>query len=142
MSRPRDVMTPEKEAEVLMAVRLGLREGTAARVSEIAPQTLRSHRDRNPGFAEKLAAAEATGERNALAAVVEKMRKDWKAAAWFLERRFAARWGSKIQVGGDAEGEPIQVETKGPPVPETDGLVQSIAKLQALAQEHFGDDEK
>lgn len=127
--RPRSVMTPEMETQIITAVKLGLREGTAARIAEIAPQTLRSHRDRHPEFAAKLEAAAATGERNALAAVVEKMRKDWKAAAWFLERRFPAEWARREVVIDDTSDKGRQMrdffkaairESQGTPPEGTD----------------------
>jgi hypothetical protein len=40
--RPRSVMTPEKELEILTAIRLGLREGTAANACGVAAQTLQT----------------------------------------------------------------------------------------------------
>jgi transposase len=38
------------------------------------------------------------------------MKRDWKAAAWKLERRAPKRWGSyqKVELGGNAE-EPVRV---------------------------------
>jgi len=104
--RPRSVMTPEKELEILTAIRLGLREGTAANACGVAAQTLRSHIDRNPDFADKIATSMASAERNALVAVCERFDDDWRAATWFLERRFPETWGKRDAPPIEAEHQP------------------------------------
>ena len=100
--RPRSVMTPEKEIEILTSVKLGLRPATAARIAGLAASTFQSHMQRNEEFRARVEAAEATSDRNALAAIVEKFRKDWKAAAWFLERRFPGEYAKREVVIDEA----------------------------------------
>lgn len=90
--RPRTTMTPEVEAGILTGIRLGLTPTAASQAHGICHQTYSSHRSRNPEFAAAVEAAVAVGERNALASIVRKMQTDWRAAAWFLERRFPQRW--------------------------------------------------
>jgi transposase len=106
--RPRSVMTPDKELEILTAIRLGLREATAANVCGVQSQTLHSHKQRHPEFADKIATSMAACERKALVAVVERFEDDWRAATWFLERRFPDVWGRR-------EAPPIQAEHEPDP---------------------------
>lgn len=104
--RPRAVMTPEKELEILTAIRLGLRPATAANANGVRAQTLHSHTTRHPEFAEKVEQAVATCERRALIAVVEKFDTDLRAATWFLERRFPDVWGKRDAPPIEADHEP------------------------------------
>ena len=104
--RPRSVMTADKELEVLTAIRLGLREGSAAAACGVPTSTLRSHIDRNPVFAEKVATSMATAERKALVAVCAKFDEDWRAATWFLERRFPETWGKREAPPLEADHQP------------------------------------
>ena len=104
--RPRSVMTPDKEIEILTAIRLGLREATAANVCGVPAQTFHSHKQRNADFADKVATCMAAAERKALVAVVERFNDDWRAATWFLERRFPDVWARRDAPPLQAEHEP------------------------------------
>ena len=77
-------MTPEKELEILTAVRLSLRPATAANANGVRAQTLHSHTTRHPEFTEKVEQAVATCERRALISVVEKYDTDLREAANML----------------------------------------------------------
>lgn len=60
---------------------------------------------KNSEFKEKVDAASAEAERRALSNLFAKSSEDWRAAAWFLERRFKDRWkgGSMIEVVSKAD---------------------------------------
>ena len=47
-------------------------------------------------FQEAVKAAEATAEARAVAVIVGAMLEDWKASAWYLERKNYKRWGRKL----------------------------------------------
>ena len=51
--------------------------------------------DRYTAFRDRVAATLGELETSFLERIVEAAADDWKAAAWFLERRFAKRWGKK-----------------------------------------------
>lgn len=81
-------MTSKAVAAILEGVAGGLPIDVAARAAGVAPSTVRSHRDRHREFATALDAALATAKSSMLAHVRNAAPKDWKAAAWLLERRF------------------------------------------------------
>lgn len=88
IGRPRSRMTPKNVAAILDGIAGGLPIDVAARAAGVAPSTVRSHRERHRDFATALDAAIATAKTSMLAHVREAAPKDWKAAAWILERRF------------------------------------------------------
>lgn len=54
-------------------------------------------------FRERVDHARAEGEARAVTAIMVAAAKDWRAAAWFLERQFPDRWGrGTAQTGGGA----------------------------------------
>lgn len=67
-------------------------------------------------FAEALARAEAEGEMVHIAHVSKAASSDWRAAAWFLERRAPARWRKRDSLwhGGPGEGDaPLELDLGG-----------------------------
>lgn len=88
IGRPRSRMTPKAVAAILEGVAGCLPIDVAARAAGVAPSTVRSHRERHREFATALDAALATAKSSMLAHVRKAAPKDWKAAAWLLERRF------------------------------------------------------
>ncbi|MFN7587337.1 MAG: hypothetical protein ACK5UQ_02310 [Planctomycetota bacterium] len=88
LGRPRSRMTPKTVAAILEGVAGCLPIDVAARAAGVAPSTVRSHRERHRDFATALDAAIATAKSSMVARVRDAAPKDWKAAAWMLERRF------------------------------------------------------
>lgn len=102
-------------AALLERVRDGLPITAAAESCGVSPATVREWLRRGEGrddrpaqepyatFATEVRAAEADLEREALECVQAAAdRGTWRAAAWFLERRFPERWGRRrvVQAGG------------------------------------------
>jgi hypothetical protein len=86
----------------------GATRSVAALKVGIDPSTLRRWARESPLVAADLDAAEAAAETMALAAVVAASFEpsNWQAAAWFLERRFPARWGRhRLRLVAEPEGD-------------------------------------
>jgi transposase len=88
-------LTSAMRREFLGLVRAGMASTRAARALGVCPDTVTNWCRANPDFSEALEAAreESTG-------ILEKQihdaaRKDWRAAAWLLERRLPDEYGRK-----------------------------------------------
>lgn len=59
-------------------------------------------------FADTLMRASAATEQAAAEAITNAFSDDWRAAAWYLERRNPARWGKRVELehSGSIAGEP------------------------------------
>lgn len=135
--RPRSVMTPDAEAAILRAVRLGVWPDRAATMNGIPSATLRAHRRRNKAFATALESAEAEAESAIHGKILRHMDKQWTAAAWMLERRWPSRWAKRepeVEVNVAAPP-PAQVTIVGPPVPSDAALADQFEKMAAAARE-------
>ncbi len=54
--------------------------------------------------------SQAVAEARALEVITRASHDSWQAAAWFLERKFPARWGRRERVElGNADGKPLEV---------------------------------
>lgn len=138
MPRPRSVMTPEAEAKILRAVRLGVWPDRAATIEGIPTATMRAHRRRNKAFAAAVDAAEAEAESAIHGKILRHMEKQWTACAWMLERRWPQRWAKRepeVAVSVTAEQAPAQVTVVGPPIPSIDAWADQTAKMAVAARE-------
>lgn len=98
-------LDPERHAALVAALEAGAYRETAARGANIGVSTLyrwleqgeADHEDgRESAFRELWEAAtraEAVAEHEALDRVLTAGREDWRAAAWYLERKAPGRWG-------------------------------------------------
>jgi hypothetical protein len=113
MARPTK-RTPEVENKILQAVEAGNHRRVAAAFAGVSLRVI-SHwitlGKRSPGsvhgaFLRRLLDAEARAEIRAVAFINKAGQEDWKAAAWYLERKHPGRWGRKdaIAVGVGAGG--------------------------------------
>ncbi|HUY98596.1 MAG TPA: hypothetical protein VMW47_13445 [Verrucomicrobiae bacterium] len=103
----RSKLTPERSETILGLVRSGNYLQTACQYAGIDPGTLsrwlaKGRQDREQGrrtphaeFAEACARAEAHAEAVRIQRVAKAAETDWKADAWYLERRFPDRWGDR-----------------------------------------------
>lgn len=82
------------ERRILESVREGSTLQMAARSAGISPRTLRRWRDRYPDFDRKVQRAKAEAGERALGVIQEAADKgDWRAASWWLEKRFPEQYG-------------------------------------------------
>lgn len=84
-------------------------------------------------FYEEVEAARAQSEMRAVTIVQLAGRNDWKAAAWYLERAFPKRWGSKalVEHSGNSDA-PVVVEHKaaGAQLSESERMAEVLAALE------------
>ncbi len=149
-------MTPAAVESILKTVELGIWPDTAARRHGVNPSTLRSFKAANEEFRTALEQAESTAQigfhgrvmkvasgepdiRDDKGKVIARGRApNWRAAAWLLEKRWPAQYGTKeppligeLNVG---EGGTVKIEP-GPPMPEAGEwapYVEKLAEVTAL----------
>lgn len=149
-------LTPQRQEELLKNFRLGCYREVAAQAAGIAVATLygwlsRGKEARNAresgafvkkservylDFLEAVEKAEALAESRMLATVQAKAPKDWKAAAWFLERRYPERYArvERHRISGDADNdEPVKYLVYMP------GKAESADEWQEQALQHKDD---
>ena len=84
-----------KQKEICAILAAGCSRAAAAHYVVCHPDTIRNTADRDEAFALALSHAESTHELFALAQIntAAKESRNWRAAAWVLERRFPNRYG-------------------------------------------------
>ena len=106
MARPTR-LTPEVQATVCKAIRHGATYQAASEAAGIAYSTFNDwHKDPRPRFvkfSEAIRRANADAQLDLLAKIGNQADKDWRAAAWILERRFKNDFGLAVDVttGGE-----------------------------------------
>lgn len=111
MARPTK-LTREIHEKIVTLVRAGNYRETAAAATGISPVTLREWLRRGArggggiyrAFAEDVDRAEAESEARDILEITKAGKKDWKALAWRLERRFPKRWGEMAAIDGAGDG--------------------------------------
>lgn len=82
-------------------------------------------------FWQKVRGAEAEVDIRNIVIIQEAAQVDWRAAAWFLERRFPHKWGRKVSHNvTDIEDKPAEIEIM---------RQMLIEKVMALGQENTSD---
>lgn len=95
---------PERVARILAALRVGGTFAQAAACGGISVDTFARWRTRYPAFGDAAERAAAAAEIHALAVISAASATDWRAAAWWLERRHPERYGR----GRRAEAPPLE----------------------------------
>lgn len=97
MAQPKrgsDVIKPADEIAVYAILGNGGTLGDAADYLRISRSTLSSHRRRSSEFLKGCVRAEATGKLSCLEHISAAMGKDWRAAAWMLEKKHWKEYGA------------------------------------------------
>jgi transposase len=79
--------TPDRETLLLKAIEQGMPYKAACKISGLGFTTFNDWRDTDPSFALKLEVAEGVAIERNVEFIQAAASKDWKAAAWLLERR-------------------------------------------------------
>ncbi len=90
-------MTDDGKGIFLRALRGGLLPGQAADFAGVSIALVEEWRRDDDAFRAEYANTEATLEGECIDAIINvgKGKTEWRAAAWYLERRFTARWSGK-----------------------------------------------
>lgn len=101
-------LTPEAHKAIVARVLAGNYRETACAAAGICSRTLRDWLRRGASgkpedaiyaaFSADLDKAEAASESRQIAALTQAAAKDWRAAAWLLEKKYPKRWGSRVEV--------------------------------------------
>lgn len=120
MGRP-SKLTPERLKRIVDAIRAGNYVETAAEYAGIGKTTFyrwmeqgeKASRGIYRDFRDAVMRARAEAEARNIALIQKAAPDDWRAAAWWLERAFPDRWGSrqKLEHSGP-DGAPIAAEVR------------------------------
>ncbi|MBY0274724.1 hypothetical protein K2Z84_05250 [Candidatus Binatia bacterium] len=105
-------LTPELQQRIIQAIQGGAYREKAAQFAGIAPETLSRWMSRRGSpyaeFSQAVLEAEAHASVIMALRVSAAAKDDWRAAAWWLERKFPDEWGRKDQHKiTDGNGEPV-----------------------------------
>lgn len=134
----RSKLTPERQEGIVQALKAGNYLEVAARANGIDQSTLhdwvnRGEREKTGKYAEFAKAirdAEAFAENRCVTLVATAAQTDWKAAAWFLERKHAQKWSKYLRhVLTGKDGGPIEIAKV-----TDEELDARIAALEALGK--------
>ncbi|WP_245533961.1 hypothetical protein [Effusibacillus pohliae] len=108
----RTKLTPEIQQKIVGAIAAGNYHETACALAGIHPSTFyrwleegakprakKGYRE----FCEAVKKAEAAAEAKRIQLITKAAETDWKAAAWYLERKYPDRWGKKDKVSAEVE---------------------------------------
>ena len=93
-----ELYSPEIVTQITALLKAGITISSACEIVGISRQTYYNWAEKHPEFAEKVKKAIAESELRAVKIILDAAKRDWKAAAWFLERRFPDRWGRRDKI--------------------------------------------
>ena len=121
-------LTPEIQKAICEAIRHGATYQAAAEASGVAYETFNNWRkDTRPKFLKffnAVTAANADAQLDLLAKISNQSDKDWRAAAWILERRFKNDFGAAVDVTSGRE------KVTGPQLSDADKIARMLALLK------------
>jgi hypothetical protein len=127
----RSKRTPEVEARLLDAVRGGNTLKAACAYAGIGVQTMDDWRDRFRDFRDALTRAQAAPEVRNVAIIQQAASEDWRAAAWWLERRRPEDYGRRV-------GLDVNLRRMAGRIADGEGLdaLELIAEAERITREY------
>ncbi len=104
--------TPELVNQLIEYIKAGNYIQTACDVVGISKETFYKWIKNKSDFSDAIKKAEAQAIARNLTIIQIAAKKNWQAAAWFLERKDYQNWGRKELVGGITDSSPIIVKFK------------------------------
>lgn len=92
------VMTPEVKADILGALRVCGSRKAAHNGAGVSKDAFYACLKKDPEFKEAVLMAEAESEKYAMGNIRAQMEGDWRAAAWWLEKRRSQDYGGNQEV--------------------------------------------
>ncbi len=136
-SGPKPKIGEHEQAQVLAILRVGGSLRDAADVIEVDYKTLYRLRQGDEQFAKGVRKAQKVGKMRLLRKIGKA--KNWRAAAWMLERRWGEEFGRRERVEHSGpEGQPIAIDQtdselrKALADPDTAKLANALARRMAL----------
>lgn len=149
---PPHLFTQRKRVLLLEAFKAGQTVRGACARAGISNQTYYEHYNNEPEFAEQCDRARAESEAKLVDAITKSAHSgetvttpggavtvrpgDWRAAAWLLEHHPATReqyagiLKSKVQMSGDPDGPPVQLEVEGQEMSTLERMAAVVTVLQ------------
>jgi hypothetical protein len=121
--------TPARRDAILLALSKGDSRAGAAAAAGIDRGTLRLWAARDPALAEAIEAAEARAVARFNGVIWEAAPKDWRAAAWWLERRVPETYGRRARL--DATVARFDVEAAAKRIAAESGLDPAMLVAEA-----------
>jgi len=95
---PASKRTPERFAKLFEALELGSTRRAACAAAGFSYHSLSVWMTEDPNLRDQVEQAEGRAEHRCLEIVMEAAPKDWKAAAWWLERRRREDYGKQLDL--------------------------------------------
>lgn len=90
--------TPELVAEIVGVIRIGGTDADACARAEISSETFYEWMREKAGFADEVTRARANGKLERIARIKEHGKDDWRADAWYLERRYPQEFAQQLVI--------------------------------------------
>jgi len=103
VGRPK-ALDETKKKEIIAFINAGGSKVYAAKYVGVDPATIIREEQADEAFRNSLTHAEATSYKNHIMNVSKAGQDDWRASAWFLERKFHQEFGKKDQLQMKVEG--------------------------------------
>jgi len=130
MARPRKI-NDEKRTVILALVTAGCTRADCARYVNVDETTLWREAKRDQHFASQICKAEMDCKMHYIKNIMKASEKDWRAGAWFLERRYWQEYGRRSLPEQTPTKEPVPglSENKAERLNELEDALEAIAKM-------------
>lgn len=134
--------TPSVAKRICKWVEAGVSVEAAAEAEGVSRATVYNWRDRGlageepyAGFVARLAKAKGLIEARVTAHITRKVKDDWRAGAWYLERRMAQRFGDQGSLDRKLQAEYVRMLDAAKRTMDADGYKAFVAALAADTRE-------